>query len=162
VDIAIGDGTEGEPGEILVRCPMLLRAYRDGTDPRRTGSDGSGGWLATGDAGRLLADGTLAVDGRLAEVIVTGGEKVWPAGVEAALANHPKVAEVAVWRRADPEWGQRVVAWVVPAPEGAPTLDELVDLVRASIPPWAAPKELVLVTSLPRTGPGKVARRALS
>jgi O-succinylbenzoic acid--CoA ligase len=162
VDIAIGDGTEGEPGEILVRCPMLLRAYRDGTDPRRTGSDGSGGWLATGDAGRLLADGTLAVDGRLAEVIVTGGEKVWPAGVEAALANHPKVAEVAVWRRADPEWGQRVVAWVVPAPEGAPTLDELVNLVRASLPPWAAPKELVLVTSLPRTGPGKVARRALS
>ena len=126
---------------------MLLRAYRDGTDPRL-----AGGWLPTGDAGRLEPDGTLAVFGRMAEVIVTGGEKVWPVPVEQVLASHPGVDQVAVWKRPDPEWGERVVAWVVPAdPVRPPGLDELRELVAAELAPWAAPRELVVVDRLPRT-----------
>ena len=74
----------GPAGEVLVRGPMLLRAYRDGTDPAL-----AGGWLPTGDGGRLEDDGTLAVFGRMAEVIVTGGEKVWPIPVEDVLATPP-------------------------------------------------------------------------
>jgi acyl-CoA synthetase (AMP-forming)/AMP-acid ligase II len=96
----------------------------------------------------------------VADVINTGGEKVWPADVERVLSGHPRVAEVAVWRRADPEWGERVVAYVVAA--GAPpTLDELRDHVTAQLPPWAAPKELVVLETLPRSPSGKVVRRDL-
>jgi O-succinylbenzoic acid--CoA ligase len=156
VEIAIADG------EILVRAPMLLRIYRDGSDPRVAGPDGTGGWLPTGDGGRIDADGRLVVDGRLADVVVTGGEKVWPAAVEQVLAADPSVAEVAVWRRPDPEWGERVVAWVVPADRAhPPSLGALADLVRASVSPWAVPKELVVVDELPRTASGKVRRSQL-
>jgi len=95
VELAIGKGEEdGAPGEVLVRGPMLLRAYRDGFDPRIAGPDGRGGWLPTGDAGELHPDGRLEVVGRIAEVIVTGGEKVWPSAVEAVLAGHEGVREI--------------------------------------------------------------------
>ena len=100
---------------------MLLRAYRDGSDPKLPG-----GWLPTGDAGTISPDGRLHVYGRIAETINTGGEKVWPASIERVLAAHPKVAEVAVCGRPDPEWGERVVAFVVPADRSDPVgLDEL-------------------------------------
>jgi len=145
-------------GEVLVRGPMVFHHYRDGTDPRR-----EGGWFATGDAGRLEEDGTLQVFGRIAEVVVTGGEKVWPAAVEEVLSGHPGVAEVAVWKRADPEWGDRVVAWVVPAAGVAPpTLEELRSQVSGKLAPWAAPRELEFVGSLPRTPSGKVRRTELA
>jgi len=158
VELRIGDGSLGAPGEILVRGPMLLRAYRDGTDPRV-----GDGWLPTGDAGALDEDGSLVVFGRMAEVIVTGAEKVWPAQVEEVLTGHPALAEVAVWKRPDPVWGERVVAWVVPV-DGVPVpeLDELRDLVAADVARWAAPRELVVVADLPRTPGGKVRRADLT
>lgn len=164
VEVAIGTGGPGagSPGEILLRCPMLLRVYRDDSDPRVKGPDGTGGWLPTGDGGRFV-DGVLEVDGRLAEVVVTGGERVWPSAVERVLATHPAVAEVAVWKRPDAEWGERVVAWVVPAdPASPPTLAELADLAASELAPWAAPKELELARALPRTSSGKVRRSALA
>jgi O-succinylbenzoic acid--CoA ligase len=164
VDVAVGTGRagEGRAGEVLLRGPMLLRAYRDGTDPRVPGPDGRGGWLPTGDGG-ALSGRRLVVDGRLTEVITTGGEKVWPVPVEQAIAALASVADVAVWRRPDPEWGERVVAWVVPAdPSAPPQLVSLVEAVRATLPPWAAPKELVLTDRLPRTASGKLRRAGLS
>jgi O-succinylbenzoic acid--CoA ligase len=164
VEVAIGGGDGGgQSGEVLVRGPMLLRAYRDGPVPWVAGPDGKGGWLPTGDGGRLEADGRLTVDGRLSEVVVTGGEKVWPAAVERVVAAHPAVGEVAIWKRPDPEWGERVVAWVVPRdPASPPVLESLRALVHETLPPWHAPKELVLVGSLPRTPSGKVRRASLS
>jgi O-succinylbenzoic acid--CoA ligase len=151
------DGVEvtiGQDGQIRLRAPMLLRAYRDGTVPLD-----DQGWLATGDAGRFHADGRLQVDGRLAELIITGGDNVWPAAVEAVLRLHPGVAEVAVGACPDPEWGQRVVAWVVPAhPAAPPTLTELRALVKDQLAAFAAPRELVLAESLPKTSLGKVVR----
>ena len=133
---------------------MLLRAYRDGTDPRS-----ADGWYPTGDAGRLTDDGILEVFGRMAEVIVTGAEKVWPGPVEQVIAGLPAVAEVAVWKRPDPEWGERVVAWVVPAAgRDAPPLEALREVVAGQIAPYAAPREVVVVDALPRTASGKVRR----
>jgi acyl-coenzyme A synthetase/AMP-(fatty) acid ligase len=92
----------------------------------------------------------------------TGGERVWPEEVEAAVADHPGVREVAVVGRPDPAWGERVVAFVVPA-EGAPppSLEELRDHAATRIARFKAPRELVLVDRLPRTASGKVRRAAL-
>jgi O-succinylbenzoic acid--CoA ligase len=147
-------------GEIWLRSPTLARGLRqpDGSvvDRRR------GGWLPTGDAGWVEADGTVHVDGRVDEMIVTGGENVWPTAVERALLVHPGVAETAVAGRPDPEWGQRVVAWVVPADAGSPPdLAQLRDHVSATLPRASAPRQLVLVDALPRTPLGKIARTAL-
>jgi len=147
VEVRIADD-----GEVLLRCPMLCRGYRDGTTPIDTD-----GWLHTGDLGHLLPDGRLHVEGRRGEMIVTGGENVWPEAVEAAIGTHPQVAEVAVAGVPDPEWGQRVVAWVVPAGD-APTLAELRALVGETLAAFCAPKELHVVAQLPRTALGKVQR----
>ena len=141
-------------GELHVRAPMLLRAYRDGTDPKD-----ADGWLRTGDAGAVEGD-RVVVHGRIGDVIVTGGEKVWPDPVEAALRGVPGVADVAVAGVADDEWGQRVVAFVV-AGDVTPTLDELRDAVKAMLPAYAAPKQVVLLDVLPRTAIGKVQRAQL-
>jgi O-succinylbenzoic acid--CoA ligase len=157
----VGGGAPPPEGEILVRAPMLFRCYRDGSDARVAGPDGERSWFATGDAGHWDPGGKLVVSGRMDDVITTGAEKVWPDVVERVLRAHPDVAEVAVWKRSDPEWGECVVAWVVPA-DVAPSLDDLRRVVADAIAPWAAPKELVIVDDLPRTASGKVRRRALS
>lgn len=141
-------------GEIHVRGPMLLRAYRDETVPLVDG------WFATGDVGRWLDDGRLHVEGRRNELIVTGGENVWPGPVEALLRGHPSVLDVAVAGTADPEWGQAVTAYVVAA-EGPPSLDELRDAVKGALPAYCAPRRLVLVDRIPRTALGKVERSRL-
>jgi O-succinylbenzoic acid--CoA ligase len=158
VEVAIAHfGDDGDEGEVLLRGPMLMRSYRDGTTGRVVGPDGSRTWFATGDAGFLTEAGTLAVAGRIADVITTGGEKVWPDAVERVISTHDNVAEVAVWKRADPEWGERVVAWVVPTAQ-RPQVEDLKELVASAIAPWAAPKEVVFTDQLPRTPSGKIRR----
>jgi O-succinylbenzoic acid--CoA ligase len=162
VEVAIAHFDDrSDDGEILVRGPMLMRAYRDGDTGRIIGPDGTRTWFATGDAGSLSERGTLSVAGRIDDVITSGGEKVWPDQVERVLAAHRHVIEVAVWKRPDPEWGERVVAWVVPG-DVAPEVEELRELVANAVAPWAAPKEVVFTTELPRTASGKVRRSELT
>jgi O-succinylbenzoic acid--CoA ligase len=150
-----------DEGGIELRGPMLMLGYRfdaEGTARALTRD----GWLRPGDAGEIDPEGRLHVIGRVDALINSGGEKVWPEEVEAALRDHPKIAEVAVGGRLDPAWGQRVVAWVVPAdPADPPTLEELRDAVALRLPRHKAPRELVLVASLPVTAAGKVRRSAL-
>jgi O-succinylbenzoic acid--CoA ligase len=154
------DGVEvrvADDGRISLRGPTLLRAYRDGTDPKD-----SRGWLDTGDLGALGPDGRLTVFGRSGDMIVTGGEKVWPTPVEQALLRHAAVADVAVAGRPDAEWGQRVVAYVVPCDRAAPpSLESLRATVKEQLPAYMAPREVVAVDSLPRTPLGKVQRERL-
>jgi o-succinylbenzoate---CoA ligase len=143
-------------GEIHLRGPMLLRSYRDGTDPKVDG------WLPTADLGRWLLDGRLHVEGRRGDLIVTGGENVWPERVESVLADMAGVAEVAISARDDVEWGQIVVAHVVPADaSAAPTLDEVRGFVKDRLPAYCAPKDLVLCAGIPRTALGKIRRDVL-
>ncbi len=158
------DGAEvrvGDPeGEVLVRGPMLFRRYRG--DPDRTAAALGGGWLRTGDLGRLDPGGRLVVLGRSDDLVISGGVNVHPDEVEAVLATHPGVAEAAVAGRPDPEWGQRVAAFVVPRdPAHPPTLAELRAFARERLAPAKAPRELVLVAALPRSPSGKLLRRLL-
>jgi O-succinylbenzoic acid--CoA ligase len=157
------EGTEVsiDPGaELLVRGPMLFRRYRG--DPARTAAALRDGWLHTGDLAGIAPDGRLTVLGRRDDLIISGGVNVHPDELEAVLATHPGVAEVAVAGRADPEWEQRVVAFVVPTdPRKPPTLDDLRGHARERLAPAKAPRELVLVPSLPRTASGKLLRRLL-
>jgi o-succinylbenzoate---CoA ligase len=144
--------------EVHVRGPMLLRSYRDGRDP--TSSDG---WLPTGDLGSLASDGRLSVAGRRGDLIITGGDKVWPEAVEAALAHHADIADIAITGGPDAQWGQAVIALVVPR-YGAnlATLQSLRDTVKATLPAYCAPKSVHYVEAIPRTSLGKIRRADLS
>lgn len=143
-------------GELQLRCPMLMRCYRDGSSPIS-----SDGWFSTGDAGSIT-DGVVQVRGRIGDVIVTGGEKVWPGPVERVIATDPRVREVAVVGRPDDEWGQVVTAVVVAtSPADPPELQVLRDLVKAQLPAWHAPKQIEFVDGLPRTSLGKIRRASL-
>lgn len=152
---------DADTGGIELQGPTLMRGYRfdaEGTSRAFT----SNGWLRTGDAGELSPDGQLRVFGRLDDLIKTGGEKVWPEEVETALRDHPKIADVAVAGRPDPGWGERVVAFVVPVdPKDPPALQALREHACVRIPRHKAPRELVVVRELPRTGAGKLRRSAL-
>ncbi len=151
------DGVEidiGDDSAIRLRGPMLFRAYRHDPDPLD-----ADGWFDTGDDGTIEADGSLRVFGRRGDVIVSGGEKVWPAPVEALLARRADIDQVALIGRPHPEWGHEVVAAVVPADDAAaPSLDDLREAVKAEFGPWCAPRALELHRSLPRTSLGKIRR----
>jgi len=141
-------------GEILVKGPMLLRSYRDGSDPRD-----EAGWLATGDMGTLDAEGRLVVTGRKHDLIISGGENISPEVVEYRLRDHPAVADVAIVGRPDPEWGQIVVALVVPVPaQPPPDLQLLRSFVSEQLPTFMAPRAVEYREHLPRTSLGKLRR----
>jgi o-succinylbenzoate---CoA ligase len=145
-------------GEVHLRCPMLLRCYRDGHDPRL-----ADGWFPTGDLGEVGPDSLLTVHGRRGDLIITGGENVWPEPVEAVLRTAPGVADAAVVGRADPEWGEIVVAVIVPADPGTPvTLEQLREHVKAELPAYCAPRTVVFRSGLPRTALGKLQRSELA
>jgi O-succinylbenzoic acid--CoA ligase len=155
-----GSSVPDPEGEILVRGPMLFRRYRG--EPGRTAAALRGGWLHTGDLGRIHHDGRLVVLGRVDDLVISGGVNVHPDEVEAVLADHPGVAEVAVAGRADPEWGQRVAAFVVARDPGRPpTLEELRGFARERLAAAKAPRELIIVPALPRGPSGKLLRRLL-
>jgi O-succinylbenzoic acid--CoA ligase len=138
-------------GEILVGGPTVA-----------PGARGADGLLHTGDLGAWDADGTLRITGRAADTIVTGGENVAPAEVEAVLEAHPAVAEAAVHARPDDEWGEAVVATVVLAPGAAATGEQLRAHVRERLAGFKVPKEIGFATALPRTPSGKLLRRLLA
>lgn len=154
------DGPPGATGEILVRGAVVTPGFL--RDPEATRSRLSpGGWWHTRDAGRIDADGRLTVVDRLDDLVITGGVNVSPTAIEVALATHPDVADVMVTGRPDPEWGERVVAYVVPRdPSNEPTLAALREHGRAAgLGAAELPREVVVVRSVPRTPNGKPIRR---
>ncbi len=137
-----------DDGEILVRGPMVAPGARS-----------DDGWLHTGDIGSIDHHGRLHVEGRIKELIVTGGEKVAPAAVEAVLAAHPAVADAGVAGTPDPDWGEAVTAYVV---ERAPTSDyDLLAFCRERLAGYQVPKRIVRVAALPRNAGGKLLRAEL-
>ena len=149
----------GESGEIWVRGASVMDGYWD--KPRETAAALADGWYRTGDVAHADADGWLYVDGRRRDVIISGGENVYPAEIENVLAECPGVAEVAVVGRPDERWGEAVVAVVVPARDAALTRETLCAFLDGRLARYKHPRDVVLADALPRTALGKVKREEL-
>ena len=147
----------GQTGRIFAGGGLVFGGYSDGSS--KTVVDGR---MSTGDLGHLDQSGRLFVDGREDDMIVSGGENVYPVEVEDCLMSHPAVVEAVVVGVPDEEFGQRLVAYVVPAAGSAPTEDELIDHVRANLARYKAPRRIVLVDDLPRNATGKILRNQLN
>jgi O-succinylbenzoic acid--CoA ligase len=153
----VGIRVTGEGVELT--GPTLALGYR--LDPEATAASFVDGWFRTRDAGSLH-EGRLTVHGRLDDVVISGGVNVAPSAVEAALREHPDVADAVVFGRPDPEWGQRVVAAVVPAEGAAPSLEALRPWVAERLGAPAAPRALHVLEAFPLLHTGKPDRRALA
>jgi O-succinylbenzoic acid--CoA ligase len=160
VQIAIDkDGDElgpGEAGEIIIRGPSVSDAYVG-----RAGEGWRDGWLYTGDAGFVDEEGYLYVLDRQDDLIISGGEKVYPSEVESVLTSHPDVEDAGVFGAPDEEWGQTVHSAVVPREGCNPTLEELQGYCRELLAGYKVPRHLSVVESLPRTTSGKLRRKVL-
>jgi O-succinylbenzoic acid--CoA ligase len=161
VDGSGRDVPPGEPGEILVRGPSVMLGYAN--RPRETARALRGGWLHSGDVGTLDAAGRLRVLDRRSDLIVSGGENVYPAEVESALLEHPAVAEAGVAGVADSEYGSRPAAWWVLRPgQPAPSASALRRFCRERLAGFKLPVAFHRVERLPRNASGKLLRRRLS
>ena len=148
-----------EVGEVWVRAPNVMAGYFN--RPDETDAAIVDGWLRTGDGGYLDEDGYLFLTDRIKDMIVSGGENVYPIEVEEALAQHPNVADVAVIGVPDERWGETVMALVIPRGEAAPAVEELVAFARARLAGYKVPRVVSFVDELPRTASGKVLKREL-
>jgi len=140
---------------IELRSPSLFRAYRGAKTPRSID-----GWYQTGDNG-TFANGVLQVFGRSDDMIITGGENVWPSAVEKIISTITGIERVVVSGIDDAQWGQRVVAWIVPSNALAPSLEDVRQHVKQQLPSFCAPTELRAVREIPTTSLGKVDMQAL-
>jgi len=149
----------GEIGEIVVRGPLVMNGYLD--RPDMTAEVVVNGWLHTGDLGLIDERGYVFIRGRLREVINSGGFKVFPGDVEAALAKHPAVAECSAFGVADEKWGEAVHAAVKLVPGVLVNAAELIAFVKTELGSVKAPKAVHFVSDLPRNAAGKVSRAAV-
>ena len=158
VRIAAADGSPldpGEVGEVLVQGPTVMPEYWRNADATREAFHDDG-WLRTGDAGSLDADGVLSIVDRIKEVIIVGSCNVYPADVESVLASSPKIAEAAVVGRPDDELGEVPVAFVVLHEADAMSAREVVDLFDGRLAAYKHPRDVVFVDDLPRNLMGKI------
>ncbi len=149
----------GDVGEILIKGDMVMKGYWQNADA--TGKSVVDGWMRTGDAGYRDKDGYLFIYDRVKDMIVSGGENIYPAEVENALFAHPNVADAAVIGVPDEKWGEAVKAIVVLKPGTSLGEQELCDFARTRIAGYKAPKSVDFVETLPRNPSGKVLRREL-
>ena len=165
VELAILD-EEGQPlppgsvGEVAIKSPTNMLGYWN--KPEETAKTLTGdGWLRTGDVGVIDEEGYLFLKDRMKDMIITGGENVYPAEVESAIYGHPMVADVAVVGVPDERWGEAVKAIVVPAPGTEPNPAEIIAWTREKIAAFKCPKSVDFIEALPRNPSGKILRRTL-
>jgi long-chain acyl-CoA synthetase len=164
--VAGEDGRElprGEVGEILARGPMVTQGYW--RQPEASAAALAGGWLHTGDGGRMDADGYLFIVDRLKDMIISGGENVYSAEVEAALRSHPAVSQAAVIGVPDVRWGEAVHAVVVLQPGITDEASSLAETLRAwcktRLAGYKCPRSIAFADALPMSAAGKVLKNAL-
>ncbi|MEA2170087.1 MAG: fatty-acyl-CoA synthase [Solirubrobacteraceae bacterium] len=162
VRVVAPDGEDvptGALGEIIVNGPTVMAEYWG--RPEATADKLRDGWLHTGDVGRFDADGFLFIVDRMDDMLISGGENVYPAEVESVLHGHPDIDQVAVIGVADERWGQIVTAAVVPADGASPTIEDIAAFCGDRLAGFKRPRRLVLVDDLPRNPSGKVLKRVL-
>ena len=166
VELRVVDPISGRPlgprevGEVWLRGPNVTRGYFN--RPAETAAALTpDGWLRTGDGGYVDEDGFLFLTDRIKDMIVSGGENVYPVEVEEALAQHAGVADVAVIGVPHPHWGEAVKALVVPRPGARPAAEDLIAFARERLAGYKLPRSVDFVAELPRTPSGKVLKREL-
>lgn len=159
VDDQGADVPPGSPGEILVNGPNLFREYWG--DPAATEAALKDGWFHTGDIAHRDADGFIWVDDRKKDVVISGGENIYPAELENVLADCPDIAEAAVVARPDPRWGEVAVAIVVPRPGATLSAADVLALFEGRLARFKHPRDVVFVDALPRNAMGKILKYEL-
>ena len=149
----------GDVGEIVVRGPITMLGYWE--RPEETAAALRDGWLRTGDLAHRDAEGFITLTGRARDMIISGGENVYPAEVEAILVDHPAIREIAITGIPDEHWGEVGCAWVVLQPGQTLDLEDLHEWAAERLARFKLPRELVVVDALPRTASGKVQKHAL-
>ena len=150
----------GQVGEVAIRSAANMAGYWK-LDEATAKTIDADGWLRTGDAGYLDEDGYLFIHDRVKDMIISGGENIYPAEVESAVYGHPHVAEVAVIGVPDETWGEAVKAVVAPKPGVEPDAADIIAFARTRIAHFKAPKSVDFVPALPRNASGKILRREL-
>jgi acyl-CoA synthetase (AMP-forming)/AMP-acid ligase II len=149
----------GEVGEILLKSSWILKSYW--RNPKATEEVKAGGWYHTGDAAYLDDEGFLFIKDRVKDMIITGGENVFPAEVENAVHSHEDIIDVAVIGIPDEQWGEAIKACVVLRPGAELSEDEIIAYARTQIAGFKAPKSIDFIPELPRNPSGKILRREL-
>jgi fatty-acyl-CoA synthase len=149
----------GEVGEIWTRSTNNMEGYWN--LPDATAKTVEDGWIKTGDAGYLDDDGYVYIHDRVKDMIISGGENVYPAEVESAIFGHPDVLEVAVIGIPDPKWGEAVKAVCVPKPGATIDPDSIIGWARERVAAFKAPKSVDVIAALPRNATGKILRKDL-
>ncbi|MCG6911378.1 MAG: long-chain fatty acid--CoA ligase [Deltaproteobacteria bacterium] len=159
VDYNGQDLPPGEKGEVLLRAPNMMKGYLN--RPEETDDAIKDGWLHTGDVAKMDADGFLYILDRKKDMIISGGENIYPAEIEDALLNHPKVVDVGVIGYPHEKWGEAVKAIVVVQAGQTLTEEELIEWCQGKIGKFKIPKSVVVTDALPRTPTGKILKTEL-
>jgi long-chain acyl-CoA synthetase len=151
---------QGQEGEICIRGPNVMKAYLD--NPEGTSAAfWQGGWVRSGDIGVFDPNGYLSIVDRLKDLIITGGENVYPREVEEVLYSSPEVEECAVIGLPDKEWGERIVAFIVPKSGKTISKDALKAFLKARLSSFKVPKEYIIAGELPKSPAGKILKREI-
>ena len=159
VDEVGNEVPQGEVGEILIKSGFVMKGYWN--RPEATAEAIKDDWFRTGDAGYFDDEGFLYIHDRVKDMIVSGGENVYPAEVENALYGHPDIADVAVIGVPDEKWGEAVKAIIVPKPGSEPSSEDIIAYAKTRIAGYKCPKSVDIAEALPRNASGKVLRRHL-
>ncbi len=151
----------GEQGEICARGYLVMHGYNDNPEATAKAIDGEG-WLHTGDLGRLDARGYLKITGRVKEMIIRGGENLFPAEIENAMLEHRAIAEIAVVGVPDDNWGEQVACFMRPSGDARPGAAELKAFIRSRLSPQKTPAYWIYVDTWPLTGSGKIQKFKLA
>ena len=151
--------SRGVVGEIICRGPNVMKGYYK--DPQATAEALKGGWLHTGDMGRMDEEGFIYIVDRKKDMIISGGENIYPREIEELLYHHPKIREAAVVGIPDPLWGESVKAFVVLKPEMSMSEEEVIEYCKVHLASYKKPKFVKFVASLPRNPSGKVLKNVL-
>ncbi len=164
MEVRIVDGQDrevsrGETGEIICRGPNIMKGYYQ--DPEGTAEALKGGWLHTGDIGRMDEEGFVYIVDRKKDMIISGGENIYPREIEELLYHHPKIQEAAAVGIPDPLWGESVKAFVVLKAGMSMSEEEVIEYCKAHLASYKKPKQVKFVDSLPRNPSGKVLKNLL-